>query len=382
MTLLRILPLAFLATFAPRAATCADGPNLPVPIQTGTLESARVGETREFWVSLPDGYGETARRFPVVYMMDGDFNFNSGTIGGLRHAAQLGELPEFIVVGIKNTNRSKDVFPEEVTYPDGSKDGGRANQYLDFIREELIPHVEKTYRTESYRVLYGTSNTGFTAVHALFRNPATANAYVAASATLSVPSFLKEREELVRGFKGGKRQLALVMGEHDLPTVIRLNAALKETIDSLAPAGLACRLAVVRNAEHVPANSLIEGLRDLFVGWKVIQRLTEGTFPEIRAQVDGRLARFGVAGTLPEELLKDLAQTLLGERKYGKAVEVLQYRAQSYPRSAEAQVGLGDAYLEDGKQEKAKACYRKALTLVPGHPLAASRLKQFQEGRR
>ena len=380
MALSRILLLTVLAAASARVAAGTDGPiatgpNLPLPIQAGKVESVRVGEAREFWVSLPDGYNDSPLRFPVVYMMDGDFNFNSGGIGALRHSAQMGEIPEFIVVGIKNTDRSKDIFPEEVSYPDGSKDGGRANQYLDFVREELIPRVERTYRTGSYRVLYGTSNTGFTAVYALFRNPATADAYVAASATLSIPSFRKERDDLVRDFKGGERRLFLVMGEDDLPTVISLNGALKETIDMLAPAGLSCRLAVIRGAEHVPANSLLEGLRGLFDGWKVTQRLTESSFPEIRARVDGRLAKFGVPGNLPEEALKELGGTLVGEKKYGKAVEVLRYRADCYPRSAGAQVSLGDAYRLDGQKESARECYRKALALAPGHPAAASGLK-------
>jgi len=108
-----------------------------------------------------------------------------------------GAHAEFIVVGIKNTDRSKDIFPEEITYGDGSKGGGRANQYLDFIREELIPHIEKTYRTEKFRVLFGTSNTGFTAVYALFRNPDMADATITASATLSIPSFRAKRDEWV-----------------------------------------------------------------------------------------------------------------------------------------------------------------------------------------
>ena len=58
------------------------------------------------------------------------------------------------------------------------------------------------------------------------------------------------------------------MGENDFPTVISLNGALKEVIATSAPAGLTCRLAVVRGAGHVPVNSLVEGLRDLFDGWK------------------------------------------------------------------------------------------------------------------
>ena len=255
----------------------AQTPALPIPVRVETLVSAKVGEPREFWVSLPDRYNVTTEKYPVIFMMDGDMNFNSGVIGGVRQAAWLGELPEFIIVGIKNTNRSKDIFPEEVTYPDGSKDGGRANQYLDFIRDELIPRVAKTYRTTDYRILYGTSNTGFTAVHALFRTPDLANAYIAASATLSVPSFRTGRDDLVGAFKGGRRDLVLVMGEHDLPTVVSLNGALKETIAMKAPAGLTCRLRVIENAEHVPPGALVEGLRVLFHGWKAASRLTESS---------------------------------------------------------------------------------------------------------
>lgn len=264
----RLRLFALVAIVTSPAATAAEPATLPLPIEHGSVDSTRLGETREYWVSLPDGYREAGKRFPVVYMMDGEMNFNSGCIGGVRIAAQMGEIPDFILVGIRNTDRDKDVYPDVVTYADGTKAGGRANQYLDFVREELIPKVEKTYRTDGYRVLYGTSNTGFTAVWALFRSPGIADAYVAASATLRVPSFLEKREGLVREFKGGKKKLSLVMGERDFPTIISQNGALKELIDTTAPTGLSCRLAVLRGAEHVPANSLVAGLRDLFDGWK------------------------------------------------------------------------------------------------------------------
>lgn len=362
-----------------RASTEAQTSSLPIPVRVDTLASAKVGEPREFWVSLPDRYNESTETYPVIYMMDGDFNFTSGVIGGIRQAASLGEMPEFIVVGIKNTNRSKDIFPEEVTYPDGSKDGGRANQYLDFVRDELIPRVSKTYRTGDYRILYGTSNTGFTAVHALFRTPDLANAYIAASATLSVPSFRSARDNLVGGFKGGRRELVLVMGEYDFPTVVSLNGGLKETIGMKAPAGLTCRLRVIENGEHVPPDALIEGLRVLFQGWKTTRRLTESSFAEIRAQVDGRLERFGVPGKIDEDALRSLGSSLLGEKKFAKAIEVLEYRATSYPRSADAQFGVGDAYQQAGNVAKAKECYKRALTIAPDHAAAIAKLKDLEK---
>jgi predicted alpha/beta superfamily hydrolase len=246
----------------------AAAPSLPIPVRSERIVSAKVGETREFLVSLPDSYAAAGEKYPVLLMLDGEINFTSGVIGGLRHAAQLGEMPEFIIVGIVNTDRGKDCFPEELTYGDGSKAGGRADRFLDFIGDELIPYIDKNYRSDTFRVLYGTSNTGFTAVYALFRRPELANAYVAASATLRVPYFLAKRDQLLRDFKGGKRQLALVMGENDFPTILSQNGELKEKCDAIAPAGLTCRFTVVEDAGHVPDNALLLGLRRLFAGWK------------------------------------------------------------------------------------------------------------------
>lgn len=349
------------------------------PVRIEKIASVKVGETREFWISLPDGYAESGENYPVLYMMDGDFNFNSGTIGGVRHAALLGRMPEFIIVGIKNTDRSKDIFPEEVTYGDGSKGGGRADRYLDFLRDELMPYVDKTYRTGNFRVLYGTSNTGFTTVYALFRSPDLAQAYIAASATLSIPLFRAKRDEWIRGFKGGKRRLVAVMGENDLPTVLSQNGALKEAFDSLAPPGLTCQFRVVGNAGHVPADSLQQGLSALFEGWEIAQPLKEGNFAELRRQTEQRADKFGVPGQLPEDSLRELGATLLGEKKSALALEVLQYRVDLYPRSADARVSLADAFRMAGQIDKARACYDQALALAPGHAAAKSKRQELDK---
>jgi tetratricopeptide (TPR) repeat protein len=172
-----------------------------------------------------------------------------------------------------------------------------------------------------------------------------------------VPSFGSGRDKLVDGFKGGRRELVLVMGEYDFPTVVSLNGALKETISTRAPAGLTCRLRGIENGEHVPSDALVQGLRVLFQGWKITRPLTESNFAEIRAQVDGRLEHFGLAGKIDEEVLKSLGESLLGDKKLGKALEVLMYRAASNPESADGHVGLGDAYRQSGNLDNARECY-------------------------
>jgi len=87
---------------------------------------------------------------------------------------------------------------------------------------------------------------------------------------------------MIRDFKGGPSRLILVMGERDFPTIISGNGELKEKIDALAPEGLSCRLAVIGNGGHVPAGSLLEGLRLLFEGWKISLPLNEKKFAEVK----------------------------------------------------------------------------------------------------
>lgn len=97
----------------------------------------------------------------------------------------------------------------------------------------------------------------------------------------------------------------------------------------------------------------------LFQGWKITGPLSESSFAEVRAQVDGRLERFGVADKVDEE-----------------ALEVLEYRAASYPQSADAQVDLGDAHRQSRSLDTARKCCKGALALAPGHAAATAKLKE------
>ena len=54
----------FLAICSSPAALCAEPATLPLPVETGKIESALLGETREFWVALPDGYRDATKRYP------------------------------------------------------------------------------------------------------------------------------------------------------------------------------------------------------------------------------------------------------------------------------------------------------------------------------
>ncbi len=84
-----------------------------------SLYSPTLKEQRTVWVHIPQSYHkekDSTRRYPVVYLMDGDDHFTSvvGMIQRLSAASGNDFCPEMIVVGIPNTDRIRDLTPSHV----------------------------------------------------------------------------------------------------------------------------------------------------------------------------------------------------------------------------------------------------------------------------
>jgi predicted alpha/beta superfamily hydrolase len=59
-----------------------------------------------------------------------------------------------------------------------------AEAFLSFVAGELVPYIEKNYRTRPYRLLVGHSFGGLFAVYAMIARPRLFNAYIAADPSL------------------------------------------------------------------------------------------------------------------------------------------------------------------------------------------------------
>ena len=116
-----------------------------------TINSQAVGEERTILVQVPANYDRTDARYPVVYMLDAHAPQNAMIAGLVEQQAWGGVMPEVIVVGIQNTTRTRDMTPT----PSDRQGAGGAAKFLQFIETEVIPFVEKNYRTDPYRVLAG-----------------------------------------------------------------------------------------------------------------------------------------------------------------------------------------------------------------------------------
>ena len=151
--------------------------------QTFTLKSKALGETRRLNVYLPSGYAESATlRLPVLYMPDGGLGEDFLHVAGLVQVlVGNGSMRPFILVGIENTKRRRDL-----TGPTTNKEdkkiaplvGGSA-VFRQFIREELMPEIKQRYRTTAETAIVGESLAGLFIVETLLLEPNLFDTYLA-----------------------------------------------------------------------------------------------------------------------------------------------------------------------------------------------------------
>ncbi|MCC7181029.1 MAG: alpha/beta hydrolase [Acidobacteria bacterium] len=154
-----------------------------------TLRSGVLDEDREILVHLPEGYeSEPGRRYPVIYVLDGSSqDIHTASTAALM--ARIGVMPPLIVVGLPNVSgegRQRDYTPPTMAMDVDIEDSprGSADRFLAFLKTELIPDIERRYRTTSERMLAGHSRGGLFVAWSLTADPALFQARFAHSPAL------------------------------------------------------------------------------------------------------------------------------------------------------------------------------------------------------
>ena len=174
----------------------------PVTVTTGyslKLHSTILNEDRTIMISLPDGYNTCTKKYPVLYMLDAQWNFNhtAQNLGWLS-SSENKIIPQTIVVGISSggDKREHDLTP---THGTGMSNGGGGDSLYLFIKKEVIPFVEKNYRTYNYRMLGGVSYGGLFVMNAFVKDPLYFNGYLSISPSMWWDNqiILRKTEELL-----------------------------------------------------------------------------------------------------------------------------------------------------------------------------------------
>jgi len=187
------------------AAVHAAEPAAPLAIgETFTLQSKALGEPRRINVYVPPGYAESAdKRLPVLYMPDGGLAEDFLHVAGLLQVSVgNGTMRPFVLVGIENTERRRDLTGPTQNEEDrkiAPRVGGSAT-FRKFLRDELMPDVRARYRTTNETAIVGESLAGFFVIETFLLEPDLFDSYIAIDPSLwwNSGSLVKSAAERLR----------------------------------------------------------------------------------------------------------------------------------------------------------------------------------------
>jgi predicted alpha/beta superfamily hydrolase len=368
--------IAFSVMF-PGPAALAQGTDIVIG-RTVPLTSKVLGKDMNVQVSVPDGYDAGSARYPVLYVLNGAFSFayDHGTVQIL---SRIQEIPGMIVIGVPSFDDGYVPTPLEQR---GENLAG-ADRSIQFLREELIPFVERTYRTNAFRILYGHSVGGLFTMYTMFNAPDLFSAYIAGSPWFQVNDgyWLKNMDRLAKERKLDGKRLFMTVGKAEADLTIDTYKALEKWMNDNPMPGLVRKSAWVEG-DHgsMVGRNTYDGLLFIFDGWKFPEDILRSADIE---KIEARLAEgeavwgkygFDDSSLLSEIRLNALGYQLLARDRREEAVRILSYAVRRFPKSFNALDSLAEAYMISGDKENAVKFYRLALERNPGDSDYARRI--------
>jgi predicted alpha/beta superfamily hydrolase len=237
---------------------------------TFTIESKVMAETRRINVYVPEGYAtHPDATMPVMYMPDGGIGEDFLHVAGLMQVSiGNGTMRPFILVGIENTQRRRDLTPPTGNAEDRKMApvvGGSAT-FRAFIRDELMPEVARRYRTSGEAAIVGESLAGLFIVETFLVAPEMFDHYLAFDPSLwwNDAKLLDTVEPMLRAHPDMKRTLWLASS--DERDIAALTARLGTMLETGAPAGLRWRYAPMPAEHHwtIYHPAALQAFRDAF----------------------------------------------------------------------------------------------------------------------
>ncbi|HEX3821561.1 MAG TPA: alpha/beta hydrolase-fold protein [Candidatus Sulfotelmatobacter sp.] len=370
--LARRLALAGFACFILTIAAVAQDIAPPIP-QKLVVHSNILNEDRVIWVRTPHGYESGKDPLPVLYLTDGDSHINE--IGStIDFLVDNGRMPALIVVGIANTDRTRDLTPTHSDEKDSAgketlPTSGGGDRFFDFIQTELMPQIEKSYRTAPYRIFAGHSLGGLMVIHILTSRPDMFQAYLAVSPSLwwdkqhtlhQAQAFFAAHDEL-------NKTLFFSLGNEG-PNMRGGFDELKKSLTAKAPKDFRWESMQFPDESHgsTVLRAHYAGLRSIFADWQMPhddKGAPIGGMTGIEQHYRELSQRYGYTVPVPENLINNFGYQMLGDKKFDDAITAFQRNVQLYPGSANVYDSLADGYESAGKLDLAVQNCQKAVEL-------------------
>lgn len=175
-------------------------------------------QTHTVSVTVPQSYEtESSKNYPVIYLLDGTHNQNM--LNGMLERLHLSEGSfEHIIVSIDVEDRLNDFAPTVNMDPRGPVGkGGGGDQFLDFLEKELMPRINKNYRTSEFNTIVGHSVAGLLVIHSFHSRPELFQSHLAFSPAIwwGARETAKSAKNYVLSNGGGDTYLYMNIGSEN-----------------------------------------------------------------------------------------------------------------------------------------------------------------------
>lgn len=386
-------------------------------IEIGTIDSISskvLNENRKIWIHLPRSLQYAGvfaeKKYPVVYLLDGDAHF-SCVVGMIEQLSEINgntNCPEMIVVGITNTNRNRDLTPthSEIDLPfvpkAVSEPSGGGEKFAEFLEKELIPYINTKYPTAPYKTLVGHSFGGLTVMNILTNRTSLFNSYVAIDPSMwwDHDKFLKETTKKLATKNLTNISLFLAAANtmddnmdvvkvrkdttvftRHIRAILDLNDFLKQNKKS----NLNYDYKYYNEDNHgsVPLIATYDAFRFIFKFNQLKLSIPEqidfnaAVFAKIEKHFKDVSKHLGYKVDVPESTVNNFAYQSLGKKDLELAGYLFKLNVANYPQSPNVYDSLGDFYEASGDKKNAIANYEKVLAMDKNFPETKGKLDKL-----
>jgi len=348
-----------------------------------SIFSTTFNEHKKFWVQLPENYNpKSEEKYPVVFILDGSVMLQPLETVYSNYWGHY--LPHMILVGISNqTNRTRDLTTSQIKMRRGAafdQDTGGAKKFTEYIEKELIPHIDKNYKTTNYRTLIGHSYGGLFTINMLVNDSENFKNYIAIDPSLDWDNqkLLKQAKEKLttESFEGKSLFVSMAAEQlHMMDESVTINNLMENTSEFTLFAR-----SIMEFSQFAETNKK-SGLN---FSWKIYPEDLHGTVP-LPSMRDGLIflfkwfqfknpPKYNNPETSVEELTRMLnTQAEIYLQNFGYPVP---------PMVEELFNGYGYMNLQMGSPERAKLFFEMGVKYYPNSANGYDSLAEYYESQK
>jgi predicted alpha/beta superfamily hydrolase len=326
---------------------------------------------RELTISLPPSYSkETKKSYPLLFLLDGDYLFDPFQ-GALSYGNYWDDLPEVIIVGIKQERERDDDCAIDATtgLPDE-----KGEDFFEFIGGELMPYIQNKYRVSPFKIIAGHDLTASFMNFYLYKDAPLFNAYISLSPQLALDMETRIPERLATF----KQNIFYYQSssDGDIRKLKGKITSLDENMKAVVNENLNYKYDEFKGASHysLVLYSIPNALYQFFATYQPISdtefqekiiKLESGYVTYLKNKYDLLEKALSIKMNIRINDFKAIEAAILKNKAYAELEQLAQLSRKMYPKSMLGDYQMAQLYENTGDIKNAVKYYQNAFQMQP-----------------